>query len=103
MGWIVGDEGPHAIRCLVADVTRAGARLKLFAATDIPREFTLHFTRTGDASIRCRLRWRGDGEAGAEFVSEPTRPPQLPQEAGVRVATAQAAGAKPKASVRRHA
>jgi hypothetical protein len=105
MGWIVADDDTHAIRCLVTDVTRAGARVKLFAAADIPHEFTLHFTRTGNASIRCHVDWRGDGEAGVEFVSEPPRA-RRPGEAAARAAIvvpSQVAGAAPPALMRLHA
>ena len=67
VGWLVGDEGAAAVRCNISDVSRGGAKLRLFGASNVPDEFTLHFSRTGDAHIRCRVRWRDACEAGVEF------------------------------------
>ncbi len=55
-------------RCFVENVSRSGAKLKLFnpPATD---EFTLHFNRKGDAKVRCRVTALAGANCNVEFVA----------------------------------
>jgi hypothetical protein len=69
VGWVVHDHGSQSIRCHVEDVCRSGAKLRWFVRHCLPDEFTLHFTRTGAARMRCKVKWRSERAAGIEFLA----------------------------------
>lgn len=69
VGWMVGDEAVPAIRCWISDVNRSHARIRTFGSAALPDEFTLHFSRSGQFRVRCRVRRRTGHEAQVEFVA----------------------------------
>jgi hypothetical protein len=56
------------IRCYVENLSRLGAKLKVFGGP-IPEEFTLHFNRRGDAKVRCRVTTAAGLKCDVEFVA----------------------------------
>jgi hypothetical protein len=68
VAWLnMGSATPPA-RCYVENISKFGAELKIFGPP-VPDEFTLHFSRRGDAKIRCRVRSVGNGKCDVEFVA----------------------------------
>jgi hypothetical protein len=68
VAWLDAEAGLPAARCYVKDVSRAGAKVRVFRP-QVPSEFTLHFTREGDAKVRCRVTARAGSNVDVEFVS----------------------------------
>jgi len=56
--------------CCVEDVSRHGARIKVFGPP-VPDEFTLHFGRRGEAKVHCRVRSRSGTRCNVDFVVSP--------------------------------
>lgn len=68
VAWLDGSGTTPATRCFVEDISRAGAKLKVFGSP-VPREFTLHFSRKGDAKVRCRVTSQAGSNCDVEFVA----------------------------------
>lgn len=63
-----GEGGTVSIRIL--DMSAAGARLQIDRPFEFPETFSLSVTtsaRTEGVTVRCRLRWQRDLEAGVTF------------------------------------
>jgi len=58
-----------AIRCVLSDISRTGARLSVDTPSALPEEFTLEI-RT-DLVRRCRVIWRGEKHIGVEYIETP--------------------------------
>ena len=67
VAWMNLDD-PLPTRCYVDRISRKGARLRPFGGC-VPDEFTLHFSRRGDAKVRCRVTARAGADCAIEFVS----------------------------------
>ncbi len=64
--------GRFRLRCLVQNLSEAGAKLAFKAATDTPSEFTLNvFLRGKEVRYQARPRWRRHCSVGVEFVRPP--------------------------------
>lgn len=68
VAWLDAEAGLPPTRCYVEGVSPAGAKVKVFRP-QVPSEFTLHFTRKGDAKVRCRVRSCAGSNFDVEFVS----------------------------------
>jgi len=68
VAWLDAEAGFPPARCYVEDVSRTGAKVRVFRP-QVPSEFTLHFARKGDAKVRCRVRARAGSNFDVEFVS----------------------------------
>jgi hypothetical protein len=68
IAWLDIGSTPPA-RCYVEDVSRSGAKLKMLLGSTVPDEFTLHFSRKGDAKVRCRVTELKGSECNVEFVA----------------------------------
>jgi hypothetical protein len=68
VAWLDVGRAAPPVRCYVEDVSRVGAKLRVFRPT-VPNEFTLHFNRKGDAKVRCRVTARAGAECAVEFVA----------------------------------
>jgi hypothetical protein len=64
--WIA-QEGKPLRRCVVADISETGARLKVEELESIPEEFILVLSRRAGTRRRCRVAWRNEGHIGVEF------------------------------------
>jgi len=67
VAWLDVDRTVPPLRCYVEDVSRLGAKLTVRAP--VPDEFTLHFSRRGDAKVRCRVTSRAGDDCAVEFVA----------------------------------
>jgi len=56
-----------SVECIVLDVSRGGARLRITDSLVLPNEFDLLLSYEGERQ-RVRLRWRRQKEIGVEFV-----------------------------------
>lgn len=65
--WIDLGDG-RKLPCLVADVSRTGARIKTKTAEAVRDELTLEFSRAGEARRFCRVVWRSANALGVRFV-----------------------------------
>jgi hypothetical protein len=68
IAWINSEDVSPCTPCRVEDISRSGARLRALNAM-VPNEFTLHFTRKGDAKVRCRVTARAELSCDVEFVA----------------------------------
>lgn len=94
IAWLDPEHGAPPIRCYVEDVSEGGAKLQVYRSA-VPDEFTLCFSRKGDAKVRCRVRWRAGPALGVEFMAarpQPTGQAPAPAPGEVRPAARSAAG-----------
>lgn len=62
-GWIIEDGGQKR-PCLLANLSKSGAKITLLARNELPAEFTLC---VGELSRRSRMVWRTCFTAGLQF------------------------------------
>ena len=68
-GWITLDGGFAARRCVVQDISRAGARITLDEdASQLPGTLRLGFARDAKRTRSCRVVWRRGRSAGIKFI-----------------------------------
>ncbi|PZR83152.1 MAG: hypothetical protein DI537_35420 [Stutzerimonas stutzeri] len=58
------------VECMVLDVSRGGARLRITDSLVLPDEFDLLLSYKGK-SQRVRLRWQRKNDIGVEFIKPP--------------------------------
>ena len=66
--WITLDGGFAARQCVVADISKAGARITLEEAFALPATFRLAFSRDARTGHTCQVVWRRGKSAGVKFV-----------------------------------
>jgi len=66
--WITLDGGFAARQCVVADISKAGARITLEDAVTLPAIFRLAFSRDARTGHTCQVVWRRGKSAGVKFV-----------------------------------
>ena len=54
VAWLDAGGAMPPVRCYAENVSQSGAQLKVFRSP-VPAEFTLYFSRRGDAKVRCRV------------------------------------------------
>jgi hypothetical protein len=69
LAWLEASSLPR-VSCCVEDVSPDGAKIRGLGAP-IPDEFTLHFGRTGEAKVHCRVRSRSATRCDVDFVAYP--------------------------------
>jgi hypothetical protein len=57
------------VPCVIADVSKTGARLTFRTAHDVPEMLELRLSKTSPASRRCRVVWRARDAIGVRFVA----------------------------------
>jgi hypothetical protein len=62
-GWIIEDGGQKR-PCLLANISKSGAKITLLARSELPPEFTLS---VGEMCRRTRMVWRTSFNAGLQF------------------------------------
>ena len=67
-------DGTRICECRLIDISDAGARFKILAAKDsagieLPQQFILAISKSGNVFRRCQLIWTSEGEAGVQFTS----------------------------------
>ena len=67
VGWIRPTGGFATRECKIVDVSRAGARLSIPFAANIPATFTLSFSKHHPGR-RMRTIWKRANVIGAEFI-----------------------------------
>jgi hypothetical protein len=63
---VVGDRAPAKIRCVLRDLTSAGACIALDCPYEMPDTFELTLDR-GRSLRPCRVRWRSHDRLGVSF------------------------------------
>lgn len=66
--WITLDGGFAARRCLVQNISSAGARISLEEAASLPSTIRLAFSRDARTGRVCRVVWRRGTSVGVKFV-----------------------------------
>jgi len=56
------------VPCVIADVSRTGAKLTCRSAGDVPEHLDLRLSPTSQTSKRCRVVWRTRDAIGVEFI-----------------------------------
>jgi hypothetical protein len=57
------------VPCVIADVSKTGAKLTFRSAHDVPEILDLRLSKTSPASRRCRVVWRQRDAVGVRFVA----------------------------------
>ncbi len=66
--WITLDGGFAARQCVVADISRTGARITLDEAVALPATLKLAFSRDARTGHTCQVVWCRGKSAGVKFV-----------------------------------
>jgi hypothetical protein len=66
--WITLDGGFAARQCVVADISRTGARITLEEVVTLPAQLRLAFSRDARTGHTCQVVWRRGKSAGVKFV-----------------------------------
>jgi hypothetical protein len=71
-------DGKPICGCVMRDISDTGARLRLEAIREssideLPSEFILSISKSGNVFRRCRLVWRRNNELGVHFSPETGR------------------------------
>jgi PilZ domain len=64
---ILTDKVGTVVSCSIADISETGARIVLEDDCELPEEFVLLLTPTGDARRRCNVVWRTGTTVGVAF------------------------------------
>jgi hypothetical protein len=67
------EDGRRIADCMIRDLSDSGARLALREAAELPPEFALLLSKSGNVLRRCRLAWKKANEIGVSFVAAPRR------------------------------
>jgi hypothetical protein len=68
---LAGDARP--LKCLLADISESGARLKMQAGEELPDSFMLQLGDDRAPHRQCHVVWRQGGELGIRF-ERPLKP-----------------------------
>jgi hypothetical protein len=66
--WITLEGGFAARQCVVADISRTGARILFEEAMALPARLKLAFSRDARTGHTCQVVWRRGKSAGVRFV-----------------------------------
>jgi PilZ domain-containing protein len=69
------EDGSPVRACLLADVSKNGARLKLDAPGTLPNQFVLLLAGAGNVRRRCDVVWRAGRQLGVRFLPPSDEPP----------------------------
>ena len=66
--WIelAADQPPY--KCMLSDVSKAGAKISIAGHLEIPDEFILLLAEDGSTRRNCRVVWREGTHMGVEFL-----------------------------------
>jgi PilZ domain len=64
---ILTDKAGTMLSCLISDISETGARLVLEEDCELPEEFVLLLTPTGEARRHCSVMWRTGTSVGVAF------------------------------------
>lgn len=67
-GWITLEGGFAARRCVVQDISTAGARIAVDDSSVLPGRLRLAFSRDARTGRNCQVVWRRGKSAGVKFV-----------------------------------
>lgn len=67
-GWITLEGGFAARRCVVQDISTAGARITVDDSSVLPGRLRLAFSRDARTGRNCQVIWRRGKSAGVKFV-----------------------------------
>jgi len=66
--WITLEGGFAARQCVVADISKTGARITFDEAIALPARLRLAFSRDARTGHICQVVWRRGKSAGVKFV-----------------------------------
>jgi hypothetical protein len=66
--WIRSDVGFSMRKCVIADISDGGVRLKVDDPKGVSSQFVLLNSREAMQGRRCRVKWRNGSQIGAEFL-----------------------------------
>jgi len=67
-GWITLDGGFAARRCVVQDISSAGAKITVEDSNSLPARLRLAFSRDARTGRNCEVVWREGKSFGIKFV-----------------------------------
>jgi hypothetical protein len=71
--WTDIDDGSEPRCCTISDVSNDGARITLPRPRELPSEFWLVLTQSGQR-CRCRMVWSSGKELGVSYLGPPQSP-----------------------------
>jgi len=69
--WIVLGRDQPPYKCMLSDVSKAGAKISLAGHLDVPQRFVLLLSADGGPRRNCRVVWRDGTMMGVEFQRSP--------------------------------
>mgnify|MGYP005856096817 CR=1 FL=1 len=67
---VITDSGGQRIaQAETLDVSNSGAKLKIDPSIELPEQFLITLSESGEVQRLCRLVWRTDAEIGVRFVA----------------------------------
>ena len=67
-------DGSPIADCILRDISIGGARLRVEAIAEVPRQFSLQVPRGGKVQRHCELVWQSNSEMGVRFLSDGPAP-----------------------------
>ena len=67
-GWITLEGGFAARRCVVQDISSAGAKITIEDTNSLPARLRLAFSRDARTGRNCQVVWREGRSIGVKFV-----------------------------------
>jgi PilZ domain len=69
IGTMLNTDGSILGECLMSDVSKTGARLRLQNSIELPDRFTLLLSRNGRVRRQCSVIWRSENALGVQFLA----------------------------------
>ncbi len=67
---IIRADGSVLGTCVMADLSATGARLQVKQPAELPDEFVLLLSHTGQLHRKCSVTWRAETEVGVKFLAD---------------------------------
>jgi hypothetical protein len=67
--WISYDGGFGVLRCMLVNMSRGGAWLRVDDAARLPNSFNLMFQQGSRDGKKCRVVWRSADTVGVKFIA----------------------------------
>lgn len=67
--WIDRADGSPLVECVLANMSKTGAKLTFSVLPELPQEFVLRLSRDGRVARKCRVAWASERAVGVEFTA----------------------------------
>lgn len=67
--WIERTSDGPPLSCTVIDISPSGAKIEVDDAMQLPDEFAIRLTRSGQPNFSCKVVWRNTTAVGVRFTN----------------------------------